>query len=139
MLLKRAGITALELVTEALLLGLLLGLVLGAYDVRALAVGSLPVVVVLYLHGYYFTRPILGLLWKAANFWMYGVIASILFTCHMGIGYSRLRPDMKQVGIGAVITFFVAGAGIVFGCAAIGHGLLLKNQELRTSSHSQPG
>jgi hypothetical protein len=134
MLIRRLGITALELLAEAIFLGLLFGLLLAPSNFNALAVGSLPVVLMLFLHGYYFTRPLVGLLWKRGNYWIYGLIASILFIGHMGIGYARLRPDMRQVSSWIVVTFFVVGCAIVFVCAVMGHRWLIHSRNLAGGS-----
>jgi hypothetical protein len=134
--LRRVGVVAAELVAEALLLGLLLAVLLVPTNIDALAVGSFPVVLVLFLHGYYFTRPVLGLVWSGVKRPVYGLLASVLFIVHMGIGYARLKPDMRQVRTGTVLTFFAAGAVIVFACAVIGHGWLMQKRGMGSAKHS---
>jgi hypothetical protein len=124
-LLTRVGVVILELIAEALLLGVLLGLLIVPIKFAALAVGALPVILVLFMHGYYFTRPVLGLLWRGARSWLYALVAAALFTIHMAIGYARLRPDMMQVRTWVVITFFAGGATIVFVCALVGRRWLV--------------
>ena len=121
MFLARIGIVIGELVAEALLLGILLGILLVPTHVGAWAAGSVAVDLVLYLHGYYLTRPVLGLVWKSEKIWPYGLSAATLFAIHMGVGYARLRPDMMQVKLWVVISFFAGGAAIVLACALIGH------------------
>ena len=121
MFLARIGIVLAELVAEALLLGVLFGILLVPTHIGAWAVGSLPIALVLYLHGYYLTRPALGIVWKSTKVWPYGLSVAALFAIHMGVGYARLRPDMMQVKLWVVITFFAGGAAIVFACALIGH------------------
>lgn len=121
MILARIFVVISELVAEIILLGLLLALVLAPTNLGAASVGSLPVILVLFLNGYYFTRPVLGLVWRSARRWPYGLIAAALFTIHMSVGYARLKPDMTQVGVWAVLTFFIGGATIVFVCAVSGH------------------
>jgi hypothetical protein len=49
MLIRRIGITALELLAQAIFLGLLFGLLLAPSNLNALAAGSLPVVLMLFL------------------------------------------------------------------------------------------
>jgi hypothetical protein len=119
------GIVLLELIVEALLLGALLGLLLVPKSFGAIAFGSLPVILVLFLHGYYFTRPMLGLLGNRIRSWLYASIAAVLFTIHMGIGYARLRPDMSQVPTRVVVAFFAGGASIVFTCGFVGRRWLV--------------
>jgi hypothetical protein len=118
--LLRIGVVLLELIGEALLLGVLFGLLVAPKNLPLLVLGALPVILVLFLNGYYFTRPILGFLWTGARPWLYASIASALFTVHMYIGFAALRPDMSQVSTGVVVTFFVGGASIVFSCAFVG-------------------
>lgn len=130
--LARVGIVISELISEAVLLGILLALVLAprTFNATALWVAPLPVTLVLYLHGYYLTRPILGLLWGGRRVGLYSLTASALFAIHMLIGYLRLRPDMKQVSQWTVLAFFAGGTTIVFVCALIGHHWLARKSRI---------
>jgi hypothetical protein len=77
------------------------------------------VIYVLFVYGYYFTRPLLGLLWRG-DASIYAFLAAALFVFHMFIGYYRLQPDMTPHARTVALPFFVGGAAIVFLCARFG-------------------
>lgn len=102
---------------------------------------SAPVFLVLLLNGYYFTRPLLGLVWKDGHPALYGALAAGLYVIQMYIGYVRLRPDVIPEAAAKVFPWLLGGASIVFFCAVIGRLQLRKwNRRtigLRTSVRDQ--
>lgn len=115
---------------EALAATLLLGGLLGALSapnlptfisllpgVWALAFG---VGSVLFLHGYYVTTAMFGVLWRSQRPWVYPVIAAALLVVHTHIVFIRLKPDLSSSGLAAEIPFEAGGACIVFACAFLG-------------------
>jgi hypothetical protein len=140
---KRALIVLLEMLAEALLLGVLFDVLLlfGTKDfLPGLMVSALPVVFVLCFHGYYFTRPLLGLLWKSGPSWHYAAIAVLLLTAHMGVAIVRFSHDnITPEARRAFAPFLIGGAAIVFCCAFAGRLLLLKwSRSLPHSSENSP-
>jgi hypothetical protein len=128
-MIRRGAETLCELLAETTLLGFLFGMLIipgQMSSLTALAASALPVVVVLYLHGYYLTRPIAGLLWKKNNPWLYAVVSASLFAIHISVGFARLRPDMAPEAASKFPVFLVCGACIVFCCAAVGKSMLAK-------------
>jgi hypothetical protein len=127
---KRVTIVLLEMLAEALLLGVLFCLLLGAWKEAPASVwliAALPVVYVLFFHGYYFTRPLLGLVWKTGPSWQYAAIAALLFLVHMGVAIARFgQHDFTPEARRATTPFLLGGAVVVFCCALAGRFLLRK-------------
>jgi hypothetical protein len=138
---KRALLLLAELVTEAFLLGALLGAwawrittglswpankSIGFVFIVVPAVYGWAVAVVLFLHGYYLTRGILGLVWRNTTGWLYPVIAAILFFVHLQIGFARVKEDLTPEATAFALPFEVVGAGIVLVCAFAGNRVLRK-------------
>jgi len=127
--LKRVLVWVLEVLAEALLLGTLLGVLLFPNIVHLIpglwALG-LAVGVVLFLHGYYLTRALVGVAWRSRRPWLYPAIAASLFVAHMHFAVIRLKPDMTPVARGTEPPFLAGGACIVFACAFAGNWLLRK-------------
>ena len=117
-----------EVFAEGLLFGCLLGaLVSSQIGLLYGVIGSaLAVPVVLFLHGYYLTRVLAGVVWRSRRPWLYPVIAATLFVIHTHIVFVRLKPDMSYLGKTTEAPFLVGGACIVFACAFGGNWFLRK-------------
>jgi hypothetical protein len=96
------------------------GLIPGVW---ALAVG---VGAILFLHGYYVTTALAGVVWRSQKLWQYPVIAATLFVIHTHIVFFRLMPDLSSSGRAAEPPFLVGGVCIVFACDLAGNWLLRK-------------
>jgi hypothetical protein len=123
LMMKRFATTLIEIASEALLLGILFVLLVVPAQEMSLSVilvSALPVVVVLFLHGYYFTRPILGMLWNDKFPIVYGACAATLYSIQMYIAFARLKQDMRPEAASKVLPLLLGGAAIVFTCALIG-------------------
>jgi hypothetical protein len=129
---KRLAVWLLEALAATLLFGVLFG-ALSSPDldtfisllpgVWALAFG---VGVILFLHGYYLTTALAGVVWRSQKLWLYPVTAATLFVIHTHIVFFRLKPDLSSSGRAAELPFLVGGACIVFACALAGNWLLRK-------------
>ena len=138
---KRVTVWLLEALVTTLLLGTLFG-VLSSPDlstfinllpgVWALAFG---VGAILFLHGYYLTTALAGVVWRSEKPWLYPAIAATLFVIHTHIVFFRLKPDLSSSGRAAELPFLVGGACIVFACAFTGNWLL---REWRRKSGTGP-
>jgi hypothetical protein len=124
--LKRVVVLSIELSAEALLLGCLLGvLVAGQIGLVYGVVGSaLAVPVVLFLHGYYFTRALAGIALRIQKGWLYPAIAAALFVGHMYFALARAKRDLTPFAQATEVPFLAGGACIVFACAYGGDRLL---------------
>ena len=117
-----------ELVGEACLLGCLLGILVSSQTglVYGVVVSALAVPVVLFLHGYYITRALAGMLLRIHNTWLYPAIAAALFVAHMYFALARSNSDLTPFAQAKELPFLAGGACIVFACAFIGDRLLRK-------------
>jgi hypothetical protein len=141
---KRLTVWSLERLIEVCLLGGLFGYVVSisakdpSLSVRnALStfwVYGVVVAVFLFLHGYYVTTAVFGVMWRSANAWMYPAITSALFVLHTHIIFMRLGPDSTPGGAALELPFALGGAGIVFLCALAGGRILNK----WTNTRSEP-
>lgn len=125
---KRIAELLCELITEAFLVGSLFGFLVIPKQMNsfgAVLASALPVILVLFLNGYYFTRPIIGFLWGGKRAGLYACISAALFGLHMYIGFARLKPDMTPEAIGKAVFFLLGGSGIVFCCALLGKRTVL--------------
>ena len=125
--LKRVSVVLLEITAESLLLGGLFSLLLIPGHMNsfiAVVISPLPVIVVLYLHGYYLTRPLIGIAWGAKKSWLYAGVAAVLFSIHMSVAIARLWPDISPEGRGAALPFLAGGTAIIFSCALAGRKCL---------------
>ncbi len=125
--LKRLVVWSLESLAEAFLLGGLMGALLLPNFMSLLSgvwAGAFAVCVVLFLHGYYLTRVLAGVVWRSQRSWVYPAIAAALFVTHMNIAVVRLKPDMTPVARAAELPFLVGGGCIVFACAFAGNWIL---------------
>lgn len=130
---KRLGATLLEVAAEAILWGCLMGVLTvnqGEQFLYVLMGSILALPVVLFLHGYYLTRVLVGIVLRGGSRWFYPAIASTLFAIHMYVVYVRLKPDMSSLGQAVGPPFIVGGACIVFACALGGNWLLRKGPAL---------
>jgi hypothetical protein len=89
-------------------------------------VGALAVGTVLFLHGYYLTTALFGVVWRSQRSWVYPAMAAILFVIHTHIAFVRGKPDTSAEFQAAEIPFLVGGACIVFACASAGNWCLRK-------------
>jgi hypothetical protein len=129
---KRLTVWLLEALVTTLLLGVLFG-ALSSPDlstfisllpgVWALAFG---VGAILFLHGYYLTTALAGVVWRSQKLWLYPAIAATLFVIHSHVVFFRLKPDLSSSGRAAELPFLAGGACIVFACALGGNWLLRK-------------
>lgn len=125
---KRVVVLSAELIMEAALLGCLLGtLVAGRLGLLYGVVGSaLAIPVVLFLHGYYLTRVLAGLVLRLRRRWLYPAIAAALFGGHMYFALAQSQQDLTFFARATEIPFLILGACIVFTSALFGDGLLRK-------------
>jgi hypothetical protein len=122
----------LEVSAGAFLLGGLLG-ALSSPDFRsfitllpgvwALAFG---VSSILFIHGYYLTTALFGVVWRSQRLWVYPAIAATLFIVHTHIVFLRLKPDLSSSGRAAELPLVAGGACIVSACAYVGNWCLRK-------------
>ena len=129
---KRLAVWLLEALATTLLLGVLFGALsspdLNAFisllpGVWALAIG---VGAILFLHGYYLTTALAGVIWRSQRLWQYPVIAATLFVIHTHIVFFRLKPDLSSSGRTAELPFLAGGVCIVLACTFGGNWLLRK-------------
>ena len=132
LILKRLAVWSLEALAASLLLGSLFG-ALSAPDlsnflsiVPGLWAVAFGVSAVLFLHGYYLTTALFGVVWRSQKPWRYPAIAATLFVIHTSFVFLRLKPDLSSSGRAAELPFVAGGACIVFGCATAGNWILRK-------------
>jgi hypothetical protein len=138
--LKRVAVWLVEQLPEAFLLGCLLAaLVLriagqhaglfpkGIKDsLQVVSVLGVAVATILFMHGYYATKAVFGVLFRSNRPWLYPVIAAALFVIHCHITFLRAKPDLTPEARNMELPFVVAGACIVFTCAFAGGWFLRK-------------
>ena len=127
--LSRLIVWLLEIVAETLLIGALLGMLLFpdiTSALRSIVASVLAVGLLLFLHGYYLTVGILGVVWRNRRAWSYPGIAAALFVAHMHVAISRSKSDLTLVARTAEIPFLLGGASIVFLCTCVGNWCLRK-------------
>ena len=137
---RRLAITFFEMVSEAIFLGILFGLLLLPgqelpglkLSIGVLLISPAPVILVLCLWGYYFTRPIFGLLGRVVPTWVYCAISAALFALHMSFAIVRLRADISPAARAVTMPFLVGGTVIVFCCALCGDRLLRRWMSVRS-------
>ncbi|HWB85159.1 MAG TPA: hypothetical protein VG675_13525 [Bryobacteraceae bacterium] len=144
LILKRLTVWLLEALVSTLLFGVLFG-ALSSPDLSTFA-SILPgawalafgVGAILFLHGYYVTTALAGVVWRSQKPWLYPAIAATLFVIHTHIVFFRLKPDLSPSGRTAELPFLAGGACIAFACAFGGNWLLRKwNQS--SSNGRAPG
>lgn len=125
---KRVGVLSIELISEAVLLGCLLGiLVAGQIGLVYGIVGSvLAVPVILFLHAYYLTRSLAGVILRIRTRWVYPTTVTALFVIHMSFALARSKSDLTPFARATELPFLTIGACIVFACAFAGDRLLSK-------------
>jgi hypothetical protein len=133
---KRLTVWSLERSIEVCLLGGLFGYLvsISAKDpslsfrkaLSAFWVYGVVVAVFLFLHGYYVTTAVFGVMWRSANAWIYSAITSSLFVLTTHIIFMRAGPDFTPEGRALELPFALGGAGIVFLCALTGNRILNK-------------
>ena len=128
-ILRRLVVWLLEAFAQAFLLGGLLG-ALVLPDFISLLPGvwalALAVGVVLFLHGYYLTTALFGVVWRSQRSWVYPAIAATLFAIHMHIVFVRGKRDLTALARASELPFLVGGGCIVFACAFAGNWFLRK-------------
>ncbi len=132
LILKRLAVWLGEALVTTLLFGALFG-ALSSNDVGTVfsilpgvwALG-LGVGAILFLHGYYLTTALAGVVWRSRKLWLYPMIAATLFVIHTHIVFFRLKPDLSSSGRAAELPFLIGGACIAFLCAFAGNVVLRK-------------
>ena len=112
LMVKRFAITLMEIASEAALVGVLFVLLVVPAQELSLSVilaSALPVVVVLFLHGYSFTRPTLWMFWNDKYPVVYGVCAAGLYSIEMYIAFARLQPDMRPEAASKAVPLLLGG------------------------------
>jgi hypothetical protein len=129
-ILKRLTVWVLEALVATLLFGALfealsspdlttfVRVLPGAWAV-AIIVGA-----VLFLHGYYLTTALAGVVWRSRRMWLYPAIAATLFVIHAHVVFFRLKPDLSSSGRATEPPFLIGEACIVFAYALGGNWLL---------------
>jgi hypothetical protein len=142
MIYRRLVVWSAEALAAAFLLGVLFG-VLSVPDLKTFvtllpAVWALAFGVggILFLHGYYVTTALAGVVWRSQRLWLYPAIAATLFVVHSSIVFFRLQP-LSSSGRAAALPFLVCGASIVFVCSFIGNLILRKWIRPKASSNLQ--
>jgi len=80
----------------------------------------------LFVHGYYITTAIFGVLWRSPRLWVYPTITVALFALHTHIIFLRGKPDLTHEARAMEPPFIGCGALIVFACSCIGGEALKK-------------
>jgi hypothetical protein len=116
---KRAAVVLAALTSEAVVLGILFGFLTipESMGIQSALIATLPVVVVLFLHGYYFTRPLCGMIWSGTRPWLYAGVAALLFVVHTVVAVIRLYPSFTREAQVRAPVFIAVGAAMVFTCA----------------------
>jgi len=129
---KRLAVWILEAIATTVLLGVLFGALsspdLNAFirllpGVWALAIG---VGAILFLHGYYLTTALAGVVWRSQKLWLYPAVTATLFVIHTHVVFFRLGPDLSSSGRAAELPFLAGGVCIVL-VSAFGGNWLLRN------------
>src|ERR1700733_4493956 len=121
--LKRLVVWLLESLVGAFLLGGLLGALSVPHFIsllRGVWAVALGVAAILFLHGYYLTTALFGVVWRSERWWLYPSIAATLFILHTHIVFFRLRSDLSSEGRASGVPFLAGGACIVLVCALVG-------------------
>jgi hypothetical protein len=126
--LKRIVVLLIELVAEAVLLGLLFGVLMSSQTGLLYGVvdGSLILPVILFLNWYYLTRSVAGLALRFHRPWLYPTVVAGIFIAHMCYIITPSRLGLTPFGHATVLRFIVGGVCIVFACAFAGDWLLRK-------------
>lgn len=121
-ILKRLAVWLLEVVLQAVLLGLLLTGLYGHHRLsfaRGLLIYADSIFVFFFLTGYLLTTAIARALWKGRTLWLFSTIIAVLFVLHfellnVGLGGAFAPHDRKIVVIaGVVIAFLTTLAGTI--------------------------
>jgi|SRR6185437_15878173 len=129
LILKRLAVWLLERSVEALLFGILFGYLL-MHDLRSLFPDFLKfaiiVAVVLFVHGYYVTTALAGVVWRSRRWWLYPAIAAALLVIHTRFIFLRGGTELTPEARATELPFALVGACIVFVCSFAGGRLLEK-------------
>lgn len=125
-MMKRIAVWFLEMILEALLLGLVLTLLLG-HDQNAftkdLSIYTSGIILLFVTTGYFLSTIVVRALWKGQALWPYPAIATALFFIHFEIMNVGLRGAFEP---GDRFRIRAAGACIVFVCTLAGTLVLRK-------------
>jgi len=141
--LKRVTVWLLERLVEACMLGALFTVLIVRNSDIALRSGygnllaevwtfSVVLAVLLFMHGYYFTTAVFGVLWRSTKPWVYPAITVALFALHMHIIFLRGKQDFTLEAMAMELPMLVGGALIVFVCSFSG------NQALKSWTGARP-
>jgi hypothetical protein len=123
--LRRIAILLVELLAEALLLGLYLGILIVIQgEPRNAALGAiiaLPVILALY--GYYIPRIFVTLGWLSRSRWPYILLSSAAFIVHSSYMSFRMWPDITPAARAETVPFIIGGTCVVFACSFAGEHL----------------
>jgi hypothetical protein len=128
-ILKRLTVWLVERFVEALLFGALFGYLLlpnfrNVFPDLWRLTGI--VAVVLFIHGYYVTTGLFGIVWRSRKSWVYPAIAAVLLVIHTRILFARAGSDFTPETRAMELPFAMVGACIAFGCSFVGSRVLKK-------------
>lgn len=93
------------------------------------------VAVFLFLHGYYVTTALFGVVWRSAKIWLYPTITSALFVLHTHITFMRAGSDFSPEARAMEFPFALGGAGIVFCCSLVGNFVLSRWRNVHSNTN----
>jgi hypothetical protein len=96
---------------------------------------GLVVAVMLFVHGYYVTTAMCGVIWRSPKPWVYPMIMVALFAVHTHIIFLRGKPDFTPEVRAMELPFVGGGAFVVFACSRIGNEALKRWQSVRPSAN----
>ncbi|SEC01681.1 hypothetical protein SAMN05443244_2434 [Terriglobus roseus] len=82
------------------------------------------VAVMLFVHGYYITTAIFGVLWRSKRPWSYPAILAALFALHTHITFLHGKPDFTREARAMEFPLVVGGVVIVLMCSSAGNEIL---------------
>jgi len=144
--LKRTVVWLLERLLEACILGGLFMYLIFGIDANAPRGGytsliggiltcSVIVAVLLFVHGYYVTTAICGVLWRSRKLWVYPTITVALFAIQTHIIFVRGKTDFTPEARAMELRFVGGGALIVFACGFLGNAALKRWASVRLRSN----
>jgi hypothetical protein len=97
-------------------------------------ISGVVVAVLLFVHGYYLTTAICGVLWRSPKLWVYPAITVALFALHTHIIFLRGKPDLTQEARAMELPFVGGGAVVAFMCSLVGNVALKRWTSVRQNS-----
>jgi hypothetical protein len=82
------------------------------------------VAVLLFMHGYYITTAIFGVLWRSKRPWVYPAITAALFALHTHIIFLRGKPDFTREARAMEFPLVLGGVVVVLMCSFAGNEAL---------------